>query len=64
MRDDSVMLLYDMIAKGDSFIPDCIMIKEGKESLVIGRMGGDRLAIIMRIPLITILQKTLLNTLI
>ncbi len=64
MRDDSVRLLYDMIAKGDSFIPDCIMIKEGKESLVIGRMGGDRLAIIMRIPLITILQKTLLTALI
>lgn len=64
MRGDSVRLLHDMIAEGGGFNPDFIMIKEGKESLVIGRMGSDRLAVIMRIPLITILQKTLLDSLI
>lgn len=56
-------VFYGQDCGAANYTPDCIMVKEGKESLVIGRMGQERMAIILKIPLLTTLQKRLLESL-
>jgi sugar-specific transcriptional regulator TrmB len=64
LRGESARLFQDMEAEEASFILDCAMIKRGKESLVIGRMGRERLAIIIKIPLLTMIQMAFLDSLV
>jgi sugar-specific transcriptional regulator TrmB len=63
MREESARWFNDLITE-DSYIPEFIMINEGKESVVIGSAGNERMAIIIRLPILTMFQKTFLKTLV
>jgi HTH-type transcriptional regulator, sugar sensing transcriptional regulator len=64
LRPECIEMFYGWTGDDSSFIPDCVMVKVGKESLVIGKTGQDIMAIIMKLPIVTMLQKTLLQSLI
>jgi len=64
MRSESAKLFHDLAAEETSFVLECAIIKRGKESLVIGRMGRDRLAVIIKIPLLTMIQTAFLDSLV
>lgn len=63
MQAESARLFHDLLAEETSFVLDCAMIKRGKESLVIGRTGRERLAVIIKIPLLTMIQTAFLDSL-
>jgi len=64
MREESARLFHDMVAEEKSFVLECAMIERGKESLVIGKMSGERLAVIIKIPLLTMIQTAFLDSLV
>ncbi len=64
LRSESARLFHDFEAEEKGFVLECAMIKRGKESLVIGRMGRERLAVIIKIPLITVIQMAFLDSLV
>ncbi len=63
LRPQSARLFHDMVAEEGGFILECAMIKRGMESLVIGKTGNERLAIIIKIPFLTMIQTAFLDSL-
>ena len=51
----------DTTVEGVTFRIDCILINPGKESLIISYMGGEKLAIIIKIPMISMIQESFLK---
>ncbi|VVB63783.1 HTH-type sugar sensing transcriptional regulator TrmBL1 [uncultured archaeon] len=51
----------DTTVEGVTFRVDCILINTGKESLIISYMGGEKLAIIIKMPMISMIQESFLE---
>jgi len=51
----------DATIEGVTYRLDCLMINASKESLVICHMGGEKLAIIIKLPIISMFQKWFLD---
>jgi sugar-specific transcriptional regulator TrmB len=61
MKEHFAEQFRDMTVEGVSYGLDCLMINAGRETLVISRMGGEKLAIIIKLPLISMLQEWFLS---
>jgi len=46
---------------GVNYSLDCMMIADGKESIVITRIGGERLAVVVKLPVVSALQRGVLE---
>jgi sugar-specific transcriptional regulator TrmB len=57
MKEHFAKQFKNMTVEGVTYGLDCIMINAGRETLVISSMGGEKLAIIMKLPMISMLQK-------
>lgn len=62
LRPEYATLFQSQAGADPSYTVDCILIKEGKESLVVGKTGKEKMAVIMKLPLIAVLQKTFLGS--
>jgi len=54
----------DVLVDGISYSLECMMIADGKESIVITRMGDERLAVVVKLPVVSALQKGILEHLV
>jgi len=59
MKAGSERFLKDTIVEGVSYSIDCLMIADGMSSMVIGTVGGERLAIMIKLPVVAMLQKAI-----
>jgi len=57
MKPGSERFLQDTVVDGVGYSIDGLMIADGKSSIVIGAVGGERLAIIIKLPIVAMLQK-------
>lgn len=57
MKEGAERFFKDSIIDGISNRIDALMIADGRSSIVVGTMGGERLAIIIKLPVIAMLQK-------
>ncbi|MCK9565947.1 MAG: TrmB family transcriptional regulator [Methanothrix sp.] len=57
MKEGSERFFKDSIIDGTSNSIDALMIADGRSSIVIGTMSGEKLAIIIKLPVIAMLQK-------
>jgi sugar-specific transcriptional regulator TrmB len=57
MKEHFAEQFRDMTVEGVSYGLDCIMINAARETLVISRMGGEKLAITIKLPMISMLQE-------
>ncbi|MFZ3148667.1 MAG: TrmB family transcriptional regulator [Methanothrix sp.] len=57
MKAGSERFFKDSIIDGTSNSIDALMIADGRSSIVIGTMSGEKLAIIIKLPVIAMLQK-------
>ncbi|MCP1392989.1 MAG: hypothetical protein WCY97_03365 [Methanothrix sp.] len=46
---------------GVKYSLECMMIADGKESIVITRVGDERLAVVVKLPVVSALQKGVLE---
>jgi sugar-specific transcriptional regulator TrmB len=51
----------DTTVEGVTFRVDCILINTCKESLIISYMGGEKLAVIIKMPIISMIQESFLE---
>jgi sugar-specific transcriptional regulator TrmB len=47
----------DIMVDGVKYSLECMMIADGKESIVITRVGDERLAVVVKLPVVSALQK-------
>jgi sugar-specific transcriptional regulator TrmB len=64
MKEGKEKLFADAIIDGISNRIDCLMIADGRSSIVIGTIGGERLAVIIKLPIIALLQKAVWESLV
>ncbi|MFZ2473287.1 MAG: TrmB family transcriptional regulator [Methanothrix sp.] len=57
MKEGSERFFKDSIIDGISNSIDALMIADGRSSIVVGTMSGEKLAIIIKLPVIAMLQK-------
>jgi len=57
MKEGSEKFFKDTVIDGISQCIDCLMIADDRSSIVIGTIGGERLAIIIKLPIVSLLQK-------
>lgn len=57
IKDGSEKLFADAIVDDVNYSIDCLMIADGRSSIFIGKIGGEKLAIIIKLPIIALLQK-------
>ncbi len=57
MKEGLDRFFADTVIDGISYSIDCLMIADGRSSIVIGTMGGERLAIVIKLPIVALLQK-------
>jgi len=51
----------DIMVDGVKYSLECMMIADGKESIVITRVGDERLAVVVKLPVVSALQKGVLE---
>lgn len=51
----------DVLVDGVSYSLECMMIADGKESIVVIKMGDERLAVVVKLPVVSALQKGVLE---
>jgi len=54
----------DILVDGVDYSLECMIIADGKESIVITRMGDERLAVVVKLPVVSALQKGVLEHLV
>ncbi|MCX6673083.1 MAG: TrmB family transcriptional regulator [Methanothrix sp.] len=57
MKEGAERFFKDYITDGTSNSIDALMIADDRSSIVVGTMGGERLAVIIRLPVVAMLQK-------
>ncbi len=61
MKEDYAKQFRDKTVEGLRYSLDCMMINAGRETLIISSIGGDKLAIIIKMPMISMLQESFLG---
>lgn len=61
MKKNFAEQFNDTTVEGMAFSLDCMMINPGKESLIISYMGIEKMAIIIKLPMISMIQKWFLD---
>ena len=64
MKEGSERFFKDYIIDGTSNSIDGLMIADDRSSIVIGTVGGERLAVIIRLPVVAMLQKAVWESLV
>jgi sugar-specific transcriptional regulator TrmB len=64
MKVGSERFFRDHIIDGSKSSIDCLMIADDRSSIVIGTTGGERLAVIIELPVVAILQKAVWESLV
>jgi HTH-type transcriptional regulator, sugar sensing transcriptional regulator len=64
MKAGSERFFRDYILDGCSNSIDGLMIADGRSSIVIGTMSGERLAVIVKLPMVAMLQKAVWESLV
>jgi HTH-type transcriptional regulator, sugar sensing transcriptional regulator len=59
MKEGSEKFFKDTVIDGISYSIDGLMIADDRSSIVIGTIGGERLAIIIKLPIVALLQKAI-----
>ena len=57
IKDGSEKFFADTILDGINYSLGCLMIADGRSSIVIVTIGGEKLAVIIKLPIIALLQK-------
>ncbi len=61
MKEHYVKQFRDKTVEGLRYSLDCMMIDAGREALIISSIGGDKMAIIIKMPMISMLQESFLE---
>jgi sugar-specific transcriptional regulator TrmB len=61
MKEHYAKQFRDRTVEGLRYSLDCMMINAGRETLIISSIGGDKLAIIIKMPMISMLQESFLE---
>jgi sugar-specific transcriptional regulator TrmB len=64
MKEDAERFFKDYIIDGTSNSIDALMIADDRSSIVVGTMGCERLAVIIRLPVVAMLQKAVWESLV
>jgi sugar-specific transcriptional regulator TrmB len=64
MKEGSERFFRDYIIDGTSSSIDGLMIADGRSSIVVGTIGGERLAVIVKLPVVAMLQKAVWESLV
>ena len=64
MKEGSERFFKDYVIDGASSSIDGLMIADGRTSIVIGTIGGERLAVIIKLPVVAMLQKAVWESLV
>lgn len=64
MKEGAERFFKDYIIDGTSNSIDALMIADDRSSIVVGTMGGERLAVIIRLPVVAMLQKAVWESLV
>jgi HTH-type transcriptional regulator, sugar sensing transcriptional regulator len=64
MKEGSERYFKDYVIDGASNSIDGLMIADGRSSIVIGTVGGERLAVIIKLPVVAMLQKAVWESLV
>jgi sugar-specific transcriptional regulator TrmB len=59
MKEGSERFFKDTVIDDIIYSIDCLMIADDRSSIVIGTIGGERLAIIIKLPIVALLQKAI-----
>jgi sugar-specific transcriptional regulator TrmB len=59
MKEGSERFFRDTVVDGVSYSIDGLMIADDRSSIVIGTIGGEKLAIIIKLPIVAMLQKAI-----
>ncbi|MDM7934226.1 MAG: TrmB family transcriptional regulator [Methanothrix sp.] len=59
MKQGSERFFRDTVIDGVSYGIDSLMIADERSSIVIGTVGGERLAVIIKLPIVAVLQKAI-----
>lgn len=59
MKEGSEKFFKDTVIDGISYSIDGLMIADDRSSIVIGTIGGEKLAIIIKLPIVALLQKAI-----
>jgi len=59
MKEGSERFFQDTVIDGVSYSIDGLMISDDRSSIVIGTIGGEKLAIIIKLPIVAMLQKAI-----
>jgi sugar-specific transcriptional regulator TrmB len=64
MKVGSERFFKDAVIDGINSSIECLMVSDERSSIVIGTIGGEKLAIIVKLPVIAMMQKTVWETLV
>jgi sugar-specific transcriptional regulator TrmB len=64
MKPGSEKFFKDAVIDGINHSIDCLIIADSRSSIVIGAVGSDRLAIIIKLPIVALLQKAIWESLV
>jgi len=64
MKEGSERFFRDYVIDGTSSSIDGLMIADGRSSIVVGTIGGERLAVIVKLPVVAMLQKAVWESLV
>jgi len=64
MKAGAERFFKDHIIDGSKSSIDCLMIADDRSSIVIGTTGGERLAVIIELPVVAVLQKAVWESLV
>jgi len=64
MKEGSERYFKDYVIDGANSSIDGLMIADGRTSIVIGTVGGERLAVIIKLPVVAMLQKAVWESLV
>ena len=64
MKEGAERYFRDYVIDGSKSSIDGLMIADERSSIVVGTMGGERLAVIIRLPVVAMLQKAVWESLV
>ena len=64
MKAGSERFFKDHVVDGKKSSIDCLMIADDRSSIVVGTTGGERLAVIIELPVVAMLQKAVWESLV
>lgn len=64
MKEGAERFFKDYVIDGTSNSIDALMIADDRSSIVVGTVGGERLAVIIRLPVVALLQKAVWESLV